>query len=44
MGRKLHQESFGLLDKEIVNISSLSGIFIVRLTSSGEVVTQKFLK
>ncbi len=44
MGRKLHQESFGLLDKQIVNIASLSGIFIVRLTTDGEVVTQKFFK
>jgi len=44
MGRKLHRESLSLLDKQMFDVSSLSGIFIVRLTSYGEVVTQKFFK
>jgi len=44
MGRKLHRESLSLLDKQMFDVSSLSGIFIVRLTSDGEVVTQKFFK
>ena len=43
-GRKLHQGSFNLLDKQIVNTGNLRGIIIVRLTSDGEVVTQKFYK
>jgi hypothetical protein len=32
------------LDKQIVNTGNLRGIIIVRLTSDGEVVTQKFYK
>ena len=44
MGRKLQQDLLSLIDLQKVNISGRRGILIVRLTTNGQVITQKFYK